>query len=85
MEAEAGPADQDQAGDRDGEGLLEPGNDDGGDPLQRPVATPERRPQAPGGALEQRAAEVHVDDVGILPRTWGSKAIGRGLFGSRRV
>ena len=66
VEAEAGPTDEDEAGDGDGEGLVETGHDHGADPLQRALATPQRRPEPPGGALEQRAAEVHVDDVRVL-------------------
>ena len=66
MEAKPRLADEDQARDRHGEGFLQAGNDDCGDSFQRSFAAPEGRPQPAGGALQQWAAEVHVDDIGIL-------------------
>ena len=58
--------DENEAGDRDGEGLVEVRGRPWRSLVPVSVATPQRRPEPASGALEQRAAEVHVDDVGVL-------------------
>src|SRR5690606_20480316 len=66
MESQARSSHEYEARHCDGIGLAEVRDDRRTHSFQRSVPTPERGAEAPRRPLEQRRAQMHVDDIGVF-------------------